>query len=628
MFNFQWSRYSWLWTSLGLPNVRRTAQIIPESRVRAVQPSPEISTQRNLSVAMPEKISVDVQDDIKAQLICKKIEGQWELYLTAFEGPKCLELFGQNFDVHAKLALSKLMDSPKFSMHQRLVAEVLDVGPTAHNWTMLFQRMYERPIKILTPVDQTELIVDIRMELSEQHFYEIGHFYQFHIFLNHKTYEQACFSKFQEILYFAEQLTIQLEECFSKLEASSRQRIILYMNQEIKNACVVKNLDSSFLEPMFQRIRFCSNQIRLQLNMSHIPQESLSIIVGINDKINHLSALESFDVFSYLGDKITHEQKVQQMQQRNLVLTYVVSEYVNKYPLFGYALDLLDALLSSLIELYVLNATEPHELRLEASVDSKTQFHANVYLLDQQQKFFQLYQETQQAHVINNDDSHFYHDSVIWKSQGGELDVSRCNDEHTLFQFSIFAEDFKPKEFILKSDEIHGFENILETLQYKNKKSILLVDDGVLNIKFVLKQTLEFLGLGSMASCTPTSRLNFSKNWKDLACYILAVGDWYFICAPDGRMAQQLLTLWQPDGMITDHEMPNLNGTLLIQWVREKFTGSSHFKVALHSANAEANRPDILDPLDVIFLNKADKPLFKSFVESLKVSEVTAKLFK
>lgn len=622
MFNFLLSQYRWSWLDFRLLHREMFARIAPESRVTAVLPSPENSTPRDVSMVMPEKISLHIQDDIKALLICEKVEGQWDLYLTAFEGQKCLELFGQNFDVNEKVALYKLMDSPKFDMHQRLVAEVLDVGPTAHNWTMLFQRMYERPIKILTPVEQTELIVDIRMELSEQPSYEIGHYYQFYVYLNHRTYEQACFAKFQEILHFSEQLTIQLGECISNLESNFRYNIIFDLNQDIKNLCVVKKFDSSSQESNFQRIRFYSNQIRLQLNMSQMPYNFLTTIGALNDKINHLCTLESFDVFSYLGDKIIHEQKIQQLQQRNLVLKYVVLKSEIKYPLFGYALDLLDALLSSLIELYVLNGTPPYELRLEANVDSKKQFHAKVYLLDHQQKFFQLYQETQQTNANFLDQSHFYSDSLTWQNQGGDLKVSAEHDEQTLFEFSIFAEQFKPREFILKPEEIHDFEKILQTISYQNKKSILLADDGVVNIKFLLKFTLEFLGLGHIPARSPTSKMDFSKTWKDLACYILVVGDWYFICVPDGRMAQQFLTLWQPDAMITDQEMPHLDGTSLIEWFRKNFADQKHVKIALHSAKPEANRPEILEPLEAVFLTKADKRHFNSFVESVRVSEI------
>lgn len=577
------------------------------------------------SLAMPEKITCLVADDIQADLFCEKVDDQWLLYLTAISGPRCVDLFGRDFHPNERIPLSQLMDTRKFKNHQRFVDEVLDIGPQAHNWTILFQRMYERPIKILNPTDKTEMIVDIRMELAQQSNFEIGRYYQFHVFLNHRTPEQACNARFNEILNLTEQLITNIKESLNNIdEQHPYYRIIQDSYDEIKKICLSENIDLQAMELKFHKILFYSNQIQLYLKKCPVAREDILKTLRLNTQIHHLCSFESLDIFSYLFHKMIYEQKIQQMLQRNIMINFKILESVKMYPLATQSIQTLDSLLTSLIDLYLCsrNDTETNEVRLESSVDLKKEFLAHIYLSDPKQKFFQYYQQIQTSHEAHD----FFQSRDIWQNSGGKLNLSTRQNDETVFEFSIFSEKFKLKEFILNPDEIQDISSILEKIDYQNKKSILFADDGVVNIKFLLTQTLNYLGLGRLPERSSSSKLDFSTHWSKLGCYILSYADWYFICAPDGKMSKELMQQWLPNAIITDHEMPNLNGTQLIEWFREAYPQKNDVRIALHSANAANNCPEKLQNLNATFLTKADKINFKMFIDSVNEAVLEMKL--
>lgn len=560
----------------------------------------------------PEKLSAIFQDDICADLICEKKDGQWMLYLISIKGSKCRELFGRNFNSDEKFALSELMDADKFEIHQRLVADVLDRGPQAHNWTILFQRMYERPIKILNPLTHTEIIVDIRMELDTGITYKVGEFYKFYVFLNHRTQEHAEQVRLKKIFDSAQEFSLKTSEC----SGISNAQTLLQLIQEIQDLSCVEYFDLQVMALTINHILFFSNQIRLQLQKSHKSQD----MQRLSDTINHLCSSECLDIISYLEFKIGFEQKKQSALIKKIALSFMVLGEIQIYLLSNLIIEALESLLSSLIILYSITDAESKAICLQIHVDLNKQFHAAVHLLDPNNMFFKWYQETQKSPILNEDMIEFKDVESLWKNMGGELSSSSQSLENTVFEFSIFATHLKPQEFILNNDELSDFTNTLKKIHYQNKKSILFADDGVVNIKFLLKQTMEFLDIGKIPARSPTTKLEFAKNWKELGCYILSFVDWYFVCVPDGICAQNLLSLWQPNAIISDQEMPHLNGTNLIQWFRAEYPEKSWVKIALHSANSLANQPEVLQPLDAIFFTKADKALFKSFIDSIGVT--------
>lgn len=198
------------------------------------------------------------------------------------------------------------------------------------------------------------------------------------------------------------------------------------------------------------------------------------------------------------------------------------------------------------------------------------------------------------------------------------------NKTQNLLLESISTSHKKP----LTKKQIAALQNI------KNSNDvcgiILLAEDSLSNLKIVLnKLKAEIKSFESQQGNVNIITTNCMHGmdpdeWEHHRLAIEHVGPWAIVCASNGETAFEVTRICSVLGMITDHEMPGMLGSDLIQAIRtvESNKGNISMKIVLNTALTKGmmtERGINIDDLDVVHLCKGltSTEVFKNFWNSV-----------
>ena len=142
---------------------------------------------------------------------------------------------------------------------------------------------------------------------------------------------------------------------------------------------------------------------------------------------------------------------------------------------------------------------------------------------------------------------------------------------------------FAEKGTILTKKQ-HSDLDDLASLQY-GAGIILLVDDSILILKLILKILSSILNLSShkvMANRSHHLKNLRDTEWQAMGCVTETMANWVVICASNGAVAHEIIRVAKVSMMVTDFEMPKMNGVELIKSIRSQQTSSS-MPIVLHT---------------------------------------------
>lgn len=192
--------------------------------------------------------------------------------------------------------------------------------------------------------------------------------------------------------------------------------------------------------------------------------------------------------------------------------------------------------------------------------------------------------EFQQSKVLD-----FYSNELIklrnkWKLMGCGFDNITITDNDTNRSLIRLT--------ILKDENIDNNITSLSINQLKlissiNKKVILIVDDSFLSIKIMVQKIL-YLLIGVEKSIS----FSMSGEWSKIQFNSLELDDYYFIFCHNGRIGYDVATIKDCHLIISDIEMPIMDG---IEMVNKLFENGLSSKIVISSSHTEETIKKIKD---------------------------------
>jgi CheY-like chemotaxis protein len=154
----------------------------------------------------------------------------------------------------------------------------------------------------------------------------------------------------------------------------------------------------------------------------------------------------------------------------------------------------------------------------------------------------------------------------------------------------------KVNKYILNNEHIDKIINIIH-----NKKIFILVDDSFVNLKILLMNLLKFLNIDSMQELKKLPKLT-PNEWQDVGIILLNFEKFTIILLSNGMYGKEITLLLNPQVIITDVQMPLLNG---IDMIKDLLQEDIKAKICVTSA----------------YLNSFDEEA-KKFLENNKIKHV------
>lgn len=554
---------------------------------------PTYSSDETLSDS-PQRKNFSMLADVMAELSCEKKADQWVLDLTNIHGSKSEKLLGKIYTSDERINISELIQKEKWLHHHTLVESILNQGPghLSADWNIFLDSMYDRsPVTIQNPIKKTLHTVHIRLQLHAEKVYEVGRKYYFHVLFIDRNQEELCAivmsNKSEHYQYFLHRIS----EITRHMPASTEL-------QEIRNIVQMgKNLASDdyrdFL-PENLKATLCRKGGVENETMTHWP------------------------LFYRLNNWIEQQKRLLIEAKSATILVFSTTIPTKDFLVIKEKVQSFELILFYMLKISSANPL-PHQLNFVASQQNEEKyFECDIYDTDSLFSVYQLFQPSKTS-ILTSEQKNFIQACNFWRKEGGGIESFMPNEQESILRLSIFSNtnviSRQQHSKILKTSELDQFKNLLAEIDSYRKRAVLLVDDGLISIKFLLRETLTTLGLGKLANDSPVSQLVTAEIWQKMKFFMLNYEHWYIVCACNGAVAQELLDGFTPDVMITDENMPEKNGTDLIRWFREHRTDQDHVRIALHSSDTDKPWQEILKSYNAVFFKKADKEIFTSIFD-------------
>ena len=232
-----------------------------------------------------------------------------------------------------------------------------------------------------------------------------------------------------------------------------------------------------------------------------------------------------------------------------------------------------------------IEVSQPYNIKIIIS-DNRKEINLNKLDIEKSSQFFLLYNE--------------------WKTYGGTIEL-KSNIKK--FDFILEIPPKKSNEFVLQLHHINQLFSI------KNNKIILFVDDVLLNIKILWIKILKYL--------YPLHKYNnfpilSNDQWQNYGMFVIEFNEYTFIFASNGLYGKDIALSINCYIIITDIQMPLLNGIDMIKILLEK---SYKSKILINSALPKKELESLNDIMELIkipnisFLEKGSNINFNNFLE-------------
>lgn len=143
--------------------------------------------------------------------------------------------------------------------------------------------------------------------------------------------------------------------------------------------------------------------------------------------------------------------------------------------------------------------------------------------------------------------------------------------------------------FILNKTQLSSIQNIIEKT---DTIKILLIDDCLLNLKILSLKIIKFIDKEYKHSNFP---ILTSEQWQNTGIIIIEIDKYIFILLSNGMYGKDISMMLEPNIIITDIQMPLLNG---IQMIKELLEYGIKSKILINSAFSDKEDQEILELIE------------------------------
>lgn len=165
---------------------------------------------------------------------------------------------------------------------------------------------------------------------------------------------------------------------------------------------------------------------------------------------------------------------------------------------------------------------------------------------------------------------------------------------------------FDDDNFVLNKTELNLIQNIIGKTE---KKKILLIDDCLLNLKILSLKIIKFIDEEYKHSNFP---ILTSEQWQNTGIITIEIDKYIFILLSNGMYGKDIGIMLEPNIIITDIQMPLLNG---IQMIKELLENGIKSKILINSAFSDKEDIEILEIIEKYNIEFIEKGSNYDFVE-------------
>lgn len=162
--------------------------------------------------------------------------------------------------------------------------------------------------------------------------------------------------------------------------------------------------------------------------------------------------------------------------------------------------------------------------------------------------------------------------------------------------------------FILNKTQLSSIQNIIEKT---DTIKILLIDDCLLNLKILSLKIIKFIDKEYKHSNFP---ILTSEQWQNTGIIIIEIDKYIFILLSNGMYGKDISMMLEPNIIITDIQMPLLNG---IQMIKELLEYGIKSKILINSAFSDKEDQEILELIEKHNIEFIEKGSNYNFVEKI-----------
>lgn len=171
--------------------------------------------------------------------------------------------------------------------------------------------------------------------------------------------------------------------------------------------------------------------------------------------------------------------------------------------------------------------------------------------------------------------------------------------EDVLYIKIVLEKKEKPNnKIILNNKQIEKILNIDH-----NKKIYILIDDSILNLKLLSANLLRFKNIDLTLGFKKFPKLT-SSEWQDIGILLLEVEEFIIVLLSNGEYGKQVSLLLNPQVIITDVQMPQLNGIDMIKDLIYHNVKSKMFVISAYLNNTDIEAIKFLEENNIKYFEK------------------------
>ena len=576
-----------------------------------------------------KKINIDY--DLKAKLKCyvnieKSNEQLYSFILKNIIGKKKDDLIGSNVN---ECDLNLLLPDEFRTIHAKLMVDIIINKEKSKYWKLFIDGKMIRTIDVINPVNKK--IHNVKLHVSFVKQYKNTTI--FNVLITDVTYVNNIINKTDVSTH--DLRSILKSAINTIIDVKKQNNLMLNMINQTNSIGPIKSISQTnsigpiksispiivaegeqiniINELLIEALNMCSIVRKPSININtykSFVSEQDKMYLSIHKYIDKLKTIYPNIHFTY---KIITSLKITKLQSDalwNLMLNITKSCFNNGSRKINILIDEVNI---EDINIEDINHSINDINDININIHKITTNTNNKYL---QIKIFVNEHEMSKKMVNNeirkeNDDLTLSYNE--WKSHGGLITISSILCEGLIFELSIIG-SINIEEFTFNTSQVKLISEISDKIGTDNtsstktdKKIVLLVDDVLLNLKLL------YLKLAKHIDNT-FNYVNFPiltrEEWQANGIFFIEVCDYIFIFAANGMCGKEIAMMIHCDIIITDIQMPLLNGIDMIKSLVEgnhKPSKINKTKILIISGmveNDDDNIVDIITKYKITFIEK------------------------
>lgn len=535
----------------------------------------------NLSNIFTNKINIDY--DLKCELECKLIDSLNSTFiLKNITGSKKMELLGSNIN---EIDLNLLLADNFRIIHNNFITDILKHREKSKFWKLFTEGKMNRIVNIINPINKKEYGIKLNICFKSQNLNMII----FEVIFTDVSIVNNVINKtgllthdLRSIIKSAQNITKQLELEFDLKDKSEQFLTLKELLDEAYKMCS-KSRTSLMVENVYRTESKLYSNVKLYLAIAKYVKKLSNIFPNIKFNLEIKSSLE---ITNFQNDTLWHLilNMVKNASNANSsTITIILNSQIETNQIEIYVKDNGIGMNSEQVKNF-FSRKLPNELTNNLTNDLTNEQIPKLIDANRGEGFILSYTQ--------------------WKNQGGSVKIIESNINKGT-EFLITIEGINVNQYGLDNFVLNSLQLQLITSIYNIDKKYLIyiIDDNLLNLKILCSKIIKTQNKTFKYENFP---ILTQEEWQNIG-YIKIIDDPYiFILVANGLYGKELITMIEPKIIITDIQMPGLNGIKMIKAILDDGNKS---KIIFNSAYMESDDTEIIEIIkqnNILFVEKGN----------------------